>query len=97
MIDQYRPNQKTTTAENIGMLKIIHEGLADYFFISEEEAMDLVHTSGLLAEDFKVVHFVDVPAGNRRYLLFSKKMDKNIIEKVNAAIFEQRAAGVIPD
>lgn len=97
MIGKYRPNQKTTTAENIGMLKIIHEGLADYFFISEEEAMDLVQTSGLLAEDFKLVHFVDVPAGNTRYLLFSKKMDKDIIEKVNAAIFGQRTAGLIPN
>jgi polar amino acid transport system substrate-binding protein len=97
MIGRYHPNQKTTTAENIGMLKIIHEGLADYFFISEEEAMDLVETSGLLADDFKLVHFVDVPSGNRRYLLFSKKMDKDIIEKVNAAIFGQRAAGQIPD
>jgi polar amino acid transport system substrate-binding protein len=97
MIDQYRPNQKTTTAENIGMLNIIHKGLADYFFISEEEALDLVQTSGLLAQDFKLVRFVDVPAGNRRYLMYSKKMDKDIIEKVNAAIFGQRAAGLTPD
>jgi FixJ family two-component response regulator len=31
----------TSEKGNIGMLKIIHAGLADYFFISEEEAREL--------------------------------------------------------
>jgi hypothetical protein len=92
MILKHDPHQKITAAENIGMLKLVHDGLADYFFISEEEAVELVHTSGLLPENFKFVRFSDMPGGNLRYLLFSQTTDTAIIDRVNAAIIEQRAA-----
>ena len=90
MIAAYKPKQELTTAENIGMLKIIHAGLADYFFISEEEARELIRTSGLLADDFACIRFADVPGGNKRYLLFSRGTDQQIIEKINTGIREYR-------
>jgi polar amino acid transport system substrate-binding protein len=92
MILKHAPRQEMTTAENIGMLKLVYDGLADYFFISQEEAVELVETSGLLTENFKFVRFSDMPGGNQRYLLFSKTTDKTIIDRVDAAIIEQRAA-----
>ena len=52
----------------------------------------LVQTSGLLSENFKFIRFSDMPGGNLRYLLFSKTTDKAIIDRVDAAIIEQRAA-----
>ncbi|MFO7989178.1 MAG: substrate-binding periplasmic protein [Thermodesulfobacteriota bacterium] len=91
MILKHGPRQEITTAENIGMLKILHDGLADYFFISEEEAAELIHTSGLLADTFQFIRFTDVPAGNKRYLLFSKSTDKRIVDRVDAAIIQVRA------
>lgn len=92
MILKHEPRQEMTAAENIGMLKLVYDGLADYFFISEEEAVELVQTSGLLTENFKLVGFSDMPGGNQRYLLFSKTTDKDIIDRINAAIIEQRTA-----
>jgi hypothetical protein len=47
---------------------------------------------GLLTENFKFVRFSDMPGGNQRYLLFSQTTDTAIIDRVNAAIIEQRAA-----
>jgi polar amino acid transport system substrate-binding protein len=90
MIAAYHPKQQIITAENIGMLKSIHAGLADYFFIAEEEARELIRTSGLPADDFTSVRFSDVPMGNKRYLLFSRKTDQTYIEKINAAIIVQQ-------
>ncbi|MFO7913886.1 MAG: hypothetical protein R6V15_17160 [Desulfotignum sp.] len=90
MIAAYNPKQEITTAENIGMMKIIHTGLADYFFISEEEARELIRTSGLLPDDFACIRFTDVPGGNKRYLLFSRSTDQQIIEKINTGIREHR-------
>jgi hypothetical protein len=97
MILEHAPRQEITTAENIGMLKIIHDGLADYFFISEEEAAELIRTSGLLSETFQFIRFPDVPEGNKRYLLFSKSTDKRIVDRVDAAIIQVRAAGLTND
>lgn len=90
IIAAYKPKQEITTAENIGMLNIIHAGLADYFFISEEEAVELVRTSGLLPDQFAFIRFADVPRGNKRYLLFGRKTDQDILEKVNTAIQQHR-------
>ncbi len=89
LISRLAPVQEVTTAENTGMLNIIHGGQADYFFISEEEAVELVRTSGLLPEDFKFVRFADMPMGNKRYLMFSRKVDTDIIDRINEAITVQ--------
>lgn len=90
MIAAYNPEQDMTTAENIGMLKIIHAALADYFFIAEEEAVELIRTSGLLPDQFAFIRFADVPEGNKRYLLFSRNIDPDIIEKIDSAIRPHR-------
>ncbi len=90
MISRYNPVQEVTTAGNIGMLKMIHDRQADYFFISGEEAVELVRTSGLLPDDFTFIRFTDVPKGNRRYLLFNRKVDPYIIEKFDRAMEHQQ-------
>ncbi len=85
-IAEFNPMQEITNAENIGMLKMIHSGRADYFFISEEEAAVLTTSSGLPKSDFKYIRFSNMPEGNKRYLLFSKKVEDEVIDKINAAI-----------
>lgn len=85
-VNQLRPAIQDTTAGNIGMLKQLYDRHADYFFLSEEEALELVRTSGLPSEDFAVIRFSDVPEGSLRYLLFGRGVDKTIIERFNAAV-----------
>ncbi len=85
-IARFNPAQQTTNSENLGMLEMIHSVRADYFLISEEEARDLVYSSGLLDTDFQLVTFSDMPEGNYRYLLFSRKVETEVIEKVNDAL-----------
>lgn len=80
------PKQEVTTAENIGMLKMIHSKRADYFFIAEEEAEELIVSSGLPVTDFKQVKFSNMPEGNNRYILFSRKVEDEVIKKINKAI-----------
>lgn len=85
-IAELNPKQEITTAENIGMLKMIHSKRADYFFIAEEEAEELIISSGLPETDFKRVKFSNMPEGNKRYILFSRKVEDEVIEKINKAI-----------
>ena len=85
-IAELNPKQEITNAENVGMLKMIHSKRADYFFISEEEAEELTASSGLPKTDFKYIKFSNMPQGNKRYLLFSKKVEDEVIDKINAAI-----------
>ncbi|MBF0260044.1 MAG: transporter substrate-binding domain-containing protein, partial [Desulfamplus sp.] len=86
MITALNPQRVVTTSENIGMLKMIVLGHADYFFISEEEATELTVTSGLPKKDFNFIKFSDMPQGNRRYLMFSRNIEDEVIDKINSAI-----------
>ena len=85
-IAKLAPKVTKTTAENIAMLKMIHEGRADYMFTSKEEADGLIQASNLPASDFKIIHFSDMPQGNKRYILCSKKVAKETIFKLNSYI-----------
>jgi len=85
-LKRHGPREVITTAENLGMIKMIHTHRADYFFTSQEEAEDLILCSGLPGQDFKAVHFSDMPAGNKRYLICSRKIDEMTLLRLNRAI-----------
>lgn len=85
-IAQYNPNTDRTTNENINMLKKIHAGRGDYFFIAPEEADGLIESSGLPKINFKYITFPDMPEGEKRYILCSRKVGDELIEKLNEAI-----------
>ena len=85
LIAEYAPHRTDTTLENSDMLRLIGQGAADYMLTAPEEAEALI----LIADhpsDFRMVRLTDAPAGNRRYLLFSKNVDDAVIEKLNRAI-----------
>jgi len=85
-LKRLNPWQIYTTAENGSMLKMIKNHRADYCFMAEEEARDLLFFSGLNKADFRLVHFSNMPQRNFRYLLCSKKVSETTIQKLNNAI-----------
>lgn len=82
----YHPRQEISNSENIELLKMILAGRADYLFISEDEADWLTALPQLARADFKYIRFRDMPAGNQRYLLFSKRVEPGLVERINQAI-----------
>ncbi len=88
LIEETRPNQVITTADNVGMLHMIRARRADYFFISKEEADELIIASGFPDTDFKYVRFSGMPMGEKRYILFSKMIEDDVVARVNEAIRE---------
>ena len=85
-IKRHAPREVVTTADNFSMLKMIHSHRADYFFIAREEAEDLILCSGLPIEDFQMIHFSDMPQGNKRYLICSPQIEKMTLLRLNRAI-----------
>jgi uncharacterized protein (TIGR02285 family) len=80
------PRQVSTTADNESLMKMIQAYRADYYFMTEEEAQDQLLLSGLRNSDFKLIHFSDMPQGNKRYLICSQKVDKDTLKRLNLAI-----------
>ena len=53
--------------------------------MGKEEAMYYVNLSKS-KEKLKIIDLVDAPEGNQRYIMFSKSVSKDLIEKVNKSI-----------
>ena len=76
--------KKLYTADH--MIKIILSQRADYYFTSEEEADALIPKAGFVKEDFKYVRFSNMPTGLKRYILYSRKVEDDLIKKVDETI-----------
>lgn len=85
-IKQYDPVRTETTVENREMLKMVYTRRADYFLIAPEEANGLIESTGFDLQDFKFIHFSDIPYGENRYILCSMQVEEAVIEQLNAAI-----------
>jgi polar amino acid transport system substrate-binding protein len=83
------PRQVTTTGENLDILKMIASYRADYSFMTEEEALDLLSSPEVKGEHFKLVRFTDMPQGGRRYLICSKQVGAEVIARLDQAIRKQ--------
>lgn len=81
-----KPVLVPTTAENLGMIKMIKAGRADIMLASEEEADYFVTQAGYTLAEFKLMKFSDLPAGERRYLMCSNNVADGLIERLNKAI-----------
>ncbi len=82
----HNPWQVVTTADNKSMLEMVQTHRADYCFMTKDEAHDLLIFAGMNKTDFKVINFNEIPEGNKRYLICSKKISDSDIDKLNGAI-----------
>ncbi|MDM8536942.1 transporter substrate-binding domain-containing protein [Desulfobacterales bacterium HSG17] len=85
-ITKYEPAMKKVFLDNIKLLKLLKLKRADYFFTFEEEADVLIPKAGFRKADFKYVHFSNMPSGLKRYILYSKKVEDDLIKKIDEAI-----------
>lgn len=85
-LQRLKPRQISTTADNLSMMKMIQAYRADYYFMTEVEAQDQLLFSGLNSSEFRLVHFSDMPAGNLRYIICSKMVEEDTIDRLNEAI-----------
>lgn len=89
------PRTVITTTDSLGILKMIENYRADYSFMTEEEAYDMLLFAGVNSSDFKLVHFSDMPTGNNRHILCSRQVGPEIIDRLDAAIryLDRKEAG----
>lgn len=83
--------QYSTTADNLRMLKMLEKRRADYCFMAEEEAWNLLGAHPKLATTLKIIHITDIPQGNERFLICNAQVDFELIDRFNRAIERRRA------
>jgi polar amino acid transport system substrate-binding protein len=68
------------------MLNIVLSGRADYFFVSEEEAEQVIEMSGHDRSRFQLNIYSDMPPGNFRYIACSMQVSPATVEALNAGL-----------
>lgn len=81
-----KPHLVITSNENTGMVAMIKARRADFMFVAEEEANYLVSQAGAQPGDFKLVRTSDMPQGELRHLMCSKRVGDDVLARINAAI-----------
>ena len=86
LLANVRPDRVVTSAESVAMVHMVAAQRAHFMFAAEEEAAYLVEQAGVAPGRLKIVHFTDLPPGERRYILCSKATPDEVIERLNRAI-----------
>lgn len=66
--------------------RLLLEGRASYMLVAPEEVDMLLRAAGVPAERFVTLNLEGTPPGNLRYLIFSKGVPADTLERVNTAI-----------
>lgn len=85
VIERSRVNVVSTTAESLNMGKMIAARRADFIFVPEDEALNMIKT----IPDGDKLHIFkpqNMPQGPERYLMCSPSVSDELIQKFNRAI-----------
>lgn len=81
-IEKYANKKRDVSSGNSTMLMLVAKKRADFMFISYEEANHLLQTHPN-KDELVYLKLKGMPEGNKRYLICSFKVEKNIIESIN--------------
>jgi polar amino acid transport system substrate-binding protein len=68
------------------ILTMLQWGRADLIFLTQEEVDYYSAENHHFTDEFKVISFKDMPAGNQRHIICSKQVSDATMDKLNAAI-----------
>jgi uncharacterized protein (TIGR02285 family) len=85
-LTKYQPTTVKTLTNNMNMLNMIKTMRADYMFMSYEEAYNLFESDQSIKDKLTIRYLTDIPKGNKRYLMCSKKVSDEFINKFNAGL-----------
>ena len=68
------------------MLQDIITGNADYMFMGRNEAEYLLNENPLFKNNLEIKDLNDIPEGEKRYIMCSKIVGKETIDKINNVI-----------
>ncbi|XHS77017.1 substrate-binding periplasmic protein [Burkholderiaceae bacterium UC74_6] len=77
---------ESVVGDHARMLAMIHLGRADLMFLTPEEVDYYAAENPRFTNEFKVIAFKEIPAGNLRHILCSKQVSDETMSRLDAAI-----------
>lgn len=86
LLAQLQPERVVTSADSVAMVHMVAAQRASFMLAAEEEAAYLVEQALGSPGALKIVHFSDLPPGERRHILCSQAVPDAVIERLDKAI-----------
>lgn len=79
--------KRVMTFEEFGpMIRLIQLGRAQLTFIPIEEADYYIAKMGYAPKDFNIIHFAEMPPGEKRYIMCSMSIEDDVMDRLNAVL-----------
>ena len=88
LIKELPPKIHEIPGERIQLVRLIKKGRASYLLTAPEETEMLVKSAGFSQSAFVSIPLKDIPVGNKRYLMCSKKVSDKVIERFNRSLLQ---------
>lgn len=86
LISQFTPKRTLVTLDNAQLLQMLKAGRADYSLMAAEELDALLERDPALMNGLTALPLLNAPAGETRYLMCSRKVQPELIERINSHI-----------
>jgi len=83
LIKNLSPKFYTITGEQQQLIRMLNKERMTYILVAPEEIEMLLKSNRLDSDDFKFINLTDIPFGNKRYLMCSKGVKKEVINNIN--------------
>lgn len=85
-IKQWRPVMAVSTASTLKMVQSVSKGAVDLMFVSEDEGNYIIKQHSGEVSNLRLLQFKDMPHGEERYIMCSKAVPDDVINRLNKAI-----------
>ena len=89
LMQQNTPSKIEITSRQSMIPEMIIKQRVHYMLIAPEEIESLLQLNGYSLTAFSAIRMPDIPAGNKRYLIFNKGVSDDLIDRINQAITTQ--------
>ena len=86
LIAKHTPRVQRTSKDVQRMVRMLMSQRFDYMLVAEEEFESLQTNLTDVADTISALQMPDIPPGNKRYLMCSKKVSDAVIQRFNAAL-----------
>ena len=86
LIKDLSPEFYTITGEQQQLIRMLAKERMTYLLVAPEEIATLIKSNKLNPSEFTIFRLADIPAGNKRYIMCSKGVDQEVIDKINLSI-----------
>lgn len=86
ILADYQNRTVWATVDQVQLIQMLKARRFDFILLPPEEMEILVESAGYWLQDFVMLKMDDIPAGILRYIMYSKSVNKTVIEKIDKAI-----------